>query len=47
VIRRHRTAMTNAIERGQGCIDDIPASSPSGIGDETDSARIVLESGVV
>ena len=39
--------MANSIQCGQGCIDDLPASSPSGVGDEADSARIVLESGVV
>jgi hypothetical protein len=39
--------MASPIQCGQGCIDDLPASSPSGIGDEADSARVVLESGVV
>jgi len=40
-------SMANSIQCGKGCIDDLPASSPSGIGDEADSARVVLESGVV
>jgi hypothetical protein len=39
--------MTNSIQCGEGCVDDLPARSPSGIGDEADSARVVLESGVV
>jgi hypothetical protein len=39
--------MANSIQCGKGCIDDLPVRSPSGIGDEADSARVVLESGVV
>jgi len=47
VVGGNSAAMANAIECGQGCVDDVPASSPSGVGDEADSARVVLESGVV
>jgi len=39
--------VADSIQCGKCCIDDLPASSPSGIGDEADSARVVLESGVV
>jgi len=39
--------MAHSIQCSQGCVDDLPASSPSGVGDEADSARVVLESGVV
>jgi hypothetical protein len=47
MIGRNRASVAHAMERVQGCIDDLPVRSPSGIGDEADSARIVLESGVV
>ena len=46
-IGRDGATMTKPVERGQGCVDDFPGCSPSGVGDEADSACIVLESGVV
>ena len=47
VIGGDRSAVANTFQRREGCIDDVPACSPSGIDDEADSARVVLESGVV
>lgn len=47
MIRRDRTAMANSIQPGKGCLDDVAARAARGVGDEADSARIVLESVVV
>ena len=47
MIRRDRTAVTNPIQPGEGCLDDVAARTARSVGDEADSARIVLESLVV
>jgi len=47
VIRGHRPPMADAMQRGEGGVDDLSAGSPSSVSDETDPAGVVLEASVV
>jgi len=39
--------MADAMQRGEGGVDDLSAGSPSSVSDETDPAGVVLEASVV
>src|SRR5207302_5149450 len=47
MVRRHRSSMTDTMQRCEGGIDDTSAGSPSSVSDETDPAGIVLVASVV
>jgi len=47
VIRGHRSAMPDTMQRCEGGLDNSSAGSPSSVSDETDPAGVVLEARVV